>query len=276
MKTIIVATDFSAAARNAAAYAAEMALAIQADLHLLHVYQLPVVYGEVPVPMNIEQWQQDAEDSLTALQAELESQTKGLVHISVEVRAGHLMPELEAVCKQRQPYTVVIGSTGKSAAERWLFGSNAIQTMKHLAWPVITVPVGVVYHDIQKIGLACDLEQVSETVPVAEIGQLVKAFHAELHILNIGQQNKYHPADLSTSGWLGERLAAARPRFHFLSHQDTDQGILEFAENNHIDLLIVLPKRHSFPEVLVHKSHTRQFVLHSHVPLMALHAQPPM
>ena len=37
MKTIIVATDFSTAALNAAEYAADMALAIQANILLLHI-----------------------------------------------------------------------------------------------------------------------------------------------------------------------------------------------------------------------------------------------
>jgi len=45
MKTIVVATDFSAVALNAANYAVDMALAIKADILLLHVYQIPVSYS---------------------------------------------------------------------------------------------------------------------------------------------------------------------------------------------------------------------------------------
>jgi nucleotide-binding universal stress UspA family protein len=46
---------------------------------------------------------------------------------------------------------------------------------------------------------------------------------------------------------------------------------MEFAETNSIDLLVVLPKQHSLIEKLLFKSHVRQFVLHSHIPVMALH-----
>ena len=60
MKTILVATDFSPAALNAANYAADMALAINADILLLHVYQIPVVYLEVPVALNEEGMMQEA------------------------------------------------------------------------------------------------------------------------------------------------------------------------------------------------------------------------
>ena len=49
MKTLIVVTDFSPAASNAVNYAADMALTINATLLILHVYQLPVIYLEVPL-----------------------------------------------------------------------------------------------------------------------------------------------------------------------------------------------------------------------------------
>jgi len=49
MKTLIVPTDFSPVSINAMNYAADMALNIDASLLLLHVYQIPVTFTEVPV-----------------------------------------------------------------------------------------------------------------------------------------------------------------------------------------------------------------------------------
>ena len=51
MKTIIVPTDYSPAATNAVNYAADMALAIKADLLLVHVYQIPVAVGDMPLAL---------------------------------------------------------------------------------------------------------------------------------------------------------------------------------------------------------------------------------
>jgi len=64
VKTIIVATDFSATALNAANYAADMALAINADMLLLHVYQLPVSYSEIAVPLTEDDIMENAEHVL--------------------------------------------------------------------------------------------------------------------------------------------------------------------------------------------------------------------
>lgn len=88
-------------------------------------------------------------------------------------------------------------------------GSIAIHTMKHLAWPVITVPAGAVFNNIRKIGLACDLTDVAKTVPVEEIDLLVHDFNAELHVLNIGKESAYDPDAVFVSGLVGKMLAKA-------------------------------------------------------------------
>lgn len=271
MKTILLSTDFSATARNAAFYAADMAQAINADLHLLHVYSLPVSYGEVTFAFDPEDFRKDSESELLELKNELCQLSHISVGITTEVRQGNYLQQLQQVCDKMSPYAVVVGATGKSGAERLLLGSNAIQTMKSLAWPVITVPDGMHFTAIQRIGLACDLKELHETIPVYEIEHLVQEFNAELHVLNIARTNKYDPAIMEESGYLKRLLSKVKPKFHFLRDVHTDQGILDFAVNNSIDLLIILPKRHSLFDAIMHKSHTKQFVLHSNIPVIALH-----
>jgi nucleotide-binding universal stress UspA family protein len=61
------------------------------------------------------------------------------------------------------------------------------------------------------------------------------------------------------------------PQYHFIADENIDLGIMKFIEQNEIDMLIVLPKRHKLLDKLFHKSHTKQMVLHAHVPVMALH-----
>lgn len=271
METILLATDFSPAARNAGHYAAEMALSIQADLLLLNVFELPVSYYELPVAINPVEMAKSDEIELRAFKQELEQKTGGKVKISTEIRTGTFFDELKSVCELIKPYAVVMGSQGSTAADRLLFGGHTVNAMQHLNWPLITVPVGLEFSAVKKICLACDLHNVLNTIPLQEIRSLVKQFNAELHILNTGRKDSFTARMISESGWLQEMFADLKPEYHFLSTKDTDLGIIEFSEKNHIDLLVVLPKRHAFLENLVRKSHTRELVLHSHVPVMALH-----
>ena len=271
MKTILVASDFSSAASNAANYAADMASAINADILLLHIYHLPVTYSEIPVVTNPDYLMQEAERNINDLKDRLIRKTKGKLTIATEVRMGLFFEELKTVCERINPYTVVMGSQGTTAAERLLFGSHTVYAMKHLLWPLLTVPPQVKFSSIKKIGLACDLNKVVDTTPVDEIKTLVNDFHADLHILNTGKKEAFKPELVFESGLLQEMLVALKPEYHFIASENTDEGIMNFAEKNDIDLLVVLPKRHGLLEKLLIKSHSKQLVLHSHVPVMALH-----
>jgi nucleotide-binding universal stress UspA family protein len=271
MKTILVATDFSPVAANAADYAADMAMAINADILLLHVHEIPVVYTEPPIAMNEADMTRGAERAMIRLEAELVVKTNNKLKINIEIRVGKFFPELETICERIKPYAVVMGSQGSTAAERLILGGHAVFAMKHLMWPLITVPPSVKFSSVKKIGLACDFDEVVETIPVDEIRTLVNDFHAELHILNTSKQKMYSPELVYESGVLRNMLKDIETGYHFIAYDDTDEGIIDFAEKNQIDLLVVLPKHHSLIDTIKYRSHTKQFVLHSHVPVMSLH-----
>lgn len=271
MKKIIVATDFSSAASNAANYAVDMALAIKADILLFHVYQLPISYSEIPIAMHNEDIKQDAEMSLSLLKEELLLKVEGKLKIDSEIRIGAFFTELKAICDRERPFTVVMGCQGTTAASRLFFGGHSVYAMRHLTWPLITVPQGVSYSKIRKIGLVCDFEKLMNTIPVEEIKMLMHDFSAELHVFNAAKTKQFEPETVFGAGLLQELLGKVKPQYHFFAHGNTDEAIMEAAEANDIDLLIVFPKHHSLIDKLMHRSHTKQLVLHSHVPVMALH-----
>ncbi|MET0637896.1 MAG: universal stress protein [Chitinophagaceae bacterium] len=271
MKTIIIATDFSPAASNAAEYGAEMASAIGANLLLVHVYQLPISYLEVPVVINPKHYREELETEILQLKRRLTGRIPDHLTITTEIKEGSFYPELKTICEDVEPYAVVMGSQGTTAAERVLFGSHAVHTMKNLRWPVVTIPSDVRYKSIRKIGVACDLEQVRKTVPMDEIRQIVSDFGAELHILNLGKQTTFKPGMTFESGVLAEELAALNPQFHFITGADIDDLIIDFAGTNGLDMLMVIPKRHNLVEKLLNRSLTKKMVLHSQIPVMALH-----
>lgn len=269
MKKILVATDFSTAALHAAVYAADMAAAIDATLYLLHVYPVVVPYGAIPVlsggvDMEI------AEQHIQAFKKQIAERSD---HIPIEtnVTVGVFFEELKNVCERIQPYAVVMGSQGTSAAERFFLGSHTVYALQHLHWPLITVPPEVKFSAVKKIGLACDLKDVAATIPVEEITLLVKDLKAEFHIINTGRHNLFDAEAVFEAGLLGEMTRELAPQYHFVNSDHVDEGILEFVEKNHMDMLILLPKSHSLVDTLLHSSHTKHLMLSSPVPVITLH-----
>jgi nucleotide-binding universal stress UspA family protein len=267
MKTIIVATDFSDAAFNAA----DMALAIHANLLLVHIYQIPVTYLEIPVAAEADQTRSDAEESLSQLKEQLIKRTSDNLNIGSRFAVGAFFPELKGICEETKPYAVVMGSQGTTAAQRVLFGGHTVYAMRHLMWPLITVPPHAGFSQIKKIGFACDFTKVIDSTPVEEIKRLIDDLHAELHVINSGREETYQPDTVFESGILQEILAPLKPQYHLITGENADEGIISFIEDNNIDLLVTLPKRHGLLEMLAHRSISKQLVLHSDVPVMAMH-----
>lgn len=272
MKTIIVPTDFSPVALNALNYAADMALSINASIMLLHIYQIPVAVTDSPMVMvSVDELKEDAEKRLQTAKQDLERVTAGKIRIYTEARLGNLTDELEELGQKIQPFAVVMGTTGHSAVERVIFGSNTLSVIKHITFPVICVPTGkALGAGIKKIGLACDLREVAETVPAEGIKKFAAQFQAEFHILNIHFEEKDKGAS-EQSSLLQEALNELNPRFHFIQHKDIEEGVHEFAEKNNLDLIITIPRKHKLLEGLFKKSSTKQLIYHSHIPVMTLH-----
>ena len=274
MKTIIVPTDFSPVALNATNYAADMAIAVNAEILLVNIYTIPVSYSEVPVAMiSIEEMKKASEAELTDLKTSLEHIPSGKIKIRIESRMGNTVDELEDICNTVKPFVVVMGSKGKSGIENLLFGSTTLTAIRHLSWPVICVPPGKEYGSgIKKIGFACDFKEVRETTPVDLIKEMVSVFGAELHILNVDNNNKdFRPETPEQTFKLHDLLKDINPTYQFIDHPDVEDGINDFAEKNNMDLIIAIPKKHKLLDGIFKPSSTKQLIFQSHIPVMCLH-----
>lgn len=274
MKTIVIPTDFSAIATNAMNYGVDMAKSINANIILLHVYQVPVSMTDVPVVMvSVEELKKDAEERLVSVKAAIEHITSGKLKIYTEACLGSVVDELEDLCNKIKPMAVVMGTKGASGIERVMFGSVTLTAIRHLTWPVICVPPGKEFGlGIKKIGFACDFMKVVETTPVHFVKEIVNEFKAELHVLNVDYENRhFKPETPEQSLLLHTMLEDVNPSYHFIQQKDLEDGINEFAEKNNLDLIIAIPKKHKLLQGLFKPSSTRQLVFHSHIPVMCVH-----
>jgi nucleotide-binding universal stress UspA family protein len=271
MKTIIIATDFSSAAMNAATYGIKMAETVKADVMLFNVFEVLANYGEMVIDINVENLKKDAVSDMETLKADLVRNTGTKVNITSDVRLGVFNDELNTLCEKLNPYAVVMGSKGKTAAERILFGTHALYAMKHLPWPLITVPSTASFSAIKNIGLAYDFEKELDSNFTEEIKLLAHDFGATIHVLNAAKEDEFDADFVMLSSRLERMLAPFTVKYHFITSNNANEGIIDFADKNDIDLLIVMPKYHSLLEKIIFKSHTKQMVLHSHVPVLALH-----
>ncbi|MBI5257223.1 MAG: universal stress protein [Burkholderiales bacterium] len=138
MMKILIAVDGSAHAERAIGAVARLAregLALQ--VLLLNVREVPVFYGEVPVPnlAEIEEALVQAQDKILADARDLAEQS-GLKVESVQRRVGLAAQELVSVAAEHAVDQIAMGTHGRGAIGSLFLGSVA-QRVLHVA----TVPV---------------------------------------------------------------------------------------------------------------------------------------
>lgn len=136
-KHILAATDFSDLGSKALLKGAELAVAVQAKLTLVHVV------GEEDTP-NAMYGAHEARKVVEKLQASHREATgglSGLSHIEVvcEVRVGPAADQILALAAEKGVDAIVIASNGEKGMTRWLLGSTADRVVRGADCDVLVV-----------------------------------------------------------------------------------------------------------------------------------------
>lgn len=272
--TLLVAVDFSDVSTNAAEYAANLALDIHANLMLLHVIQIPVMYGEVPMPIgSYEEVIDEAHQQMQGFVRKLNNAFGEKVFIQYEIKTGSPVYEIAGWAEKEHPLLVVTGTRGLGNLERFLLGSVSLSLTGECPVPLLIIPEAYTYRHVRKIGFATDLKEVVNRTPDGLISKFTELLQAELCLVhNAANYQEYEPDVMEEEMLLDTMFTKQRHSFHFTHEALTEEAIIKFARENQIDWLMILPGKHGFFNELFGHQHSREFILHAEIPIVALPA----
>jgi nucleotide-binding universal stress UspA family protein len=271
MKPIVVPVNFSENSANAARYAADLALSIEAEIRLLYIFQIPISMSEVPMPERAYQdLQGSGREMLDKLTHELLGRTNGKVPIQTDMEIGAVEGQIERYCKEKKPLLVVMGATG-GGLENTLTGGNSVRAVRHLPYPVLVVPEGVRFHPLRHVVVACDKEDLSAGLPVATpvLRWISDVPGIRLEVVHVLEENESASEfNLVYNRWQGV-LKGLEPALHFARAKSVEEGMNELLAGSAADLVVVFPKKHNILEF--HRSQSKRLVLHCGMPVMSIH-----
>jgi nucleotide-binding universal stress UspA family protein len=184
------------------------------------------------------------------------------VQFESESRMGDVVDQINEVCEGRDVVALVTGTKDLSGFERFLLGNTTLSIVKNSGYPVLAVPEGAATKVPMKIALAVDFLNNDE-IPVEKITALVQQLGAELHIIHVEEDGQQHSVDALPAG-----LQTAN--YHSLKEDDVAEGIQHFVTKENIDLVVVLPHKHSLYERLFSKGHTQDIIQATPVPVLCI------
>lgn len=270
MKTILVPTDFSEAARNAAEYAVHLAERIKAKIILFHAFHVPVPVTEVPVMViTPDELQKENETLLKKEIGKLRKHTQ--VQIEYLTMAGFAVDEILTIEKEKKINLIVMGMKGAGKLSEVLMGSVTTATLRKVKTPVIVVPEKVKYKDPQKVAFACDYDPKTDMHTLDPLKELLKLFGAKIYVVNIKHEKEAVSLENAVAGMkLDNKLDDVEHLYYFPEKEDLVDGINEFVKKYDADMVAIVPHRYNLMERLFHKSISKKMAFHTHVPLLAL------
>ncbi|PZR25512.1 MAG: hypothetical protein DI535_17645 [Citrobacter freundii] len=271
MKAILVPVDFSPASFDAARYALDLANKIQGRVSLVHICDLPG--GGIDVPYTDKQVEDKIQKATLKMKHFLAALAllPGGDKLTDTIVQGQFTEELQRICETERPFMVVMQAHHETGIQQLFTGEDMSTLLRTLDFPVLIIPPGKNFEGIRNVALACDMENIQETIPVKFIGTLLKALNASLSVIHIDTRNRYDSEFTIQSQQLQQLLSPYRPSYHFLSKVQVEEGLLSFIDKNNVDMLIMLPGKHHLLSRLIHGSHTATMALYSHVPVLSLH-----
>lgn len=186
MKNILVPCDFSPAAREAYAFALQIAKRTRGRVFVLNALDLPVVYaaaiGVTPYyfdPSLIRELKEEADKQFGKLNPK---PPEGMT-VDFHALEGPVTPVIRQFIKDHNIDLVVMGTRGASGLEEYLVGSNTEKIVRYSPVPVFAIRRSVDLDKVRNIVFPTVLEP--DAALFAKIKALQSFLNAKLHLVMI-------------------------------------------------------------------------------------------
>jgi len=280
MQTILVLTDFSDVALQAAYYAIRLAGRLHSKrILLLNAYQSLEPIANVPVTpelpivqANPDELYKESMAQLEHLQQRLQSMADG-ISINILSEDNILEEAVKRLVVKERVDLVVAGLSDKSNLERFLVGSNSIRVMEHCSYPIVIVPEDANMVVPERVLLAADFETLREGNALPTLVSFLNDLKPELYVVNVSDDEKYSSDTKEDISHLHQLLDKYEASFHYLENSNITRGITAFADEHNVSLIIAIhEQKKGLLATLFKKSVSTQLAWNSNVPLLILPA----
>lgn len=267
--TFLVPTDFSAAAKNAARYAAGLGAEVGARVVLLSVIEMDTSETVLSNWRKLEaQMKKSAARDLEKLKAELTAAVGSKAEITTDITEG--IPMEQAIARyaaEKQADLVIMGTKGAAGLKKILQGSNTARLMEISPVPVIAVPSKAAFNQMKKVVYATDMKNIGEET--RRLARIAEPFQAQILILHCVPEGSPARVDRNLEPELINQAEYGAISYHQVQSDEVGAAIALFMDENKADMLVMFTHQRGFFDKLLGKSVTRAMAFQSRVPLLS-------
>lgn len=275
LRKILVPTDFSDNAEHALSYAALIASKLRSKLVLFHSIKFPVVaMNEMVVEVPDSQLMKESAANLEKLKHSLRSKQHP-IEVETSSAMGFAVDEIINFCEAKKTDLIVMGTKGAHGVSEILLGSNTAEVISRAKCPVLAIPPDAKVKDIKKILFATNYSD-NDFQSIFLLTEIFKPWNPEIIIVHVEEPHNARTENKHFEEFKSQVVTSiSYDKFYFnlLDGKNVEQAISDFAVGNEIDIIAVSARRRNLFEKLTGRSTTKKMSYHSHIPLLAFHAE---
>jgi nucleotide-binding universal stress UspA family protein len=277
MKKILFPTDFSPAANNAFVHALRFAKVVDAELVLMHSFELPIVDNQFTPDNYYAIFDSVQLSQFDLFKAEIPklrelAQKHHLDHIKLshKLMDGDLIYSIKNAIKEENIDFIVMGTTGATGWESFFIGSNTGAVVTSVSIPVLCVPIDAEYSKVQTIGFTTRFRD-KDKKPLRDVIAIAKKMRATVKCLYV--KTSHSDVTVETENDWKKEFAYEPVQFSIVHTDLVKETILDFVSHKNIDILAMITHKRNFFSELFSPSLTQQLANCSIVPVLAMHEQ---
>jgi nucleotide-binding universal stress UspA family protein len=276
MKRILLPTDFSENAFNAASYALHLFKDEPCTFYLLNTYT-PGAYhsGMMLDSYSALQFEEitrkNALRGLDSMEERLMEEYKNKNH-KIEKRATFnlLIDEILTLIKENNIDLIIMGTKGATGAKEVFLGTNTMYAIKKSNCPVIAVPSGFSFEPPKEILFTTDFKFNIKNKHLSILRDVCTTHISRLNILNVYYGVPISDQQEKAKNFLDSYFDKTAHLFHEKQDVELTEAIAEFQIKNKINFMVMIHNKHSFFENLLFKPVINELVYHTNVPFLVI------
>ena len=269
MKKILLPTNFTPKARNAARFALQLFQEDQPKFHLLNAYELPALSTVVKLSAMQGSLGVDAKKAL------IEDQHQYTKEVSIygasfttATEFGDTSKVIIDYANRHQVDFVVMGTQSGNSYRKFFSGSHTQEVLKKAKCPMIAIPEKASFRPPKNILFIPDLSAKIDRESLEPLLEISEKFDSKITVLNLINKfslihTEQHLKDLKVQ--LGDSFHA----FHLLLEERIVEGLDKFLAEHETDLLVLQGRNH-FLRNIFRSWNSQKSSLLSDRPLLAI------
>ncbi|MDT7827411.1 universal stress protein [Pricia sp. S334] len=255
ISTLLVPYDFSESAERALDYA--VAFVGRND-------DMTIILARISGHRELDLPPEDYQDVVEKYRSELKNELEWIT------REGGLTEALLDIQGNKQIDLIVMGTGGSKDKAT---GTNTSKLALEADCPVMVVPQGYSGFRVKRIALVLGKKEIDDAQVLGTLLDVARRFNAVVHVLTIKNTPGiygYSEADRKNESTIRYYLEHFFTQHSFIENTDIVAGIMDYAQNNLIDMIGILPRNHAQRSAPSEGELTKELSLRSKIPILAM------